>query len=120
MLDIESVKLYRYDPKAENNKGNLLSESNYTLSYKSDSKELTLKIPDEMGLVLEYEYTIDTKYAGNPKVSNEVSLDGEWSNKDETILTEVSSSSTASKKLIQIYKVDSNNFKRYYLVQNLN
>src|SRR5699024_5086646 len=26
MLDIESVKLYRYDPKAENNKGNLLSE----------------------------------------------------------------------------------------------
>ena len=63
MLDIESVKLYRYDPKAENNKGNLLSESNYTLSYKSDSKELTLKIPDEMGLVLEYEYTIDTKYA---------------------------------------------------------
>lgn len=112
MLDIESVKLYRYDPKAENNKGNLLSESNYTLSYKSDSKELTLKIPDEMGLVLEYEYTIDTKYAGNPKVSNEVSLDGEWSNKDETILTEVSSSSTASKKLIQIYKVDSNNFKK--------
>ena len=112
MLDIESVKLYRYDHKAENNKGNLLSESNYTLSYKSDSKELTLKIPDEMGLVLEYEYTIDTNYAGDIKVSNEVSLDGEWSNKDETILKDVSSSATATKKLIKIYKVDSDNFKK--------
>lgn len=112
MLDLESVKLYRYDHKAENNKGNLLSESNYTLSYKSDSKELTLKIPDEMGLVLEYEYTIDTNYAGDIKVSNEVSLDGEWSNKDETILKDVSSSSTATKKLIKIYKVDSDNFKK--------
>lgn len=112
MLDLESVKLYRYDHKAENNKGNLLSESNYTLSYKSDSKELTLKIPDEMGLVLEYEYTIDTNYAGDIKVSNEVSLDGEWSNKDETILKDVSSSATATKKLIKIYKVDSDNFKK--------
>lgn len=112
MLDLESVKLYRYDHKAENNKGNLLSESNYTLSYKSDSKELTLKIPDEMGLVLEYEYTIDTNYAGDIKVSNEVSLDGEWSNKDETILKDVSSSATVTKKLIKIYKVDSDNFKK--------
>ena len=112
MLDIESVKLYRYDHKAENNKGNLLNESNYTLSYKSDSKELTLKIPDEMGLVLEYEYVLDTNYAGDIKVSNEVSLDGEWSNKDETLLKEISSSATATKKLIKIYKVDSDNFKK--------
>ncbi|EGY79944.1 Cna B-type domain-containing protein [Peptoniphilus indolicus] len=112
MLDIDSVKLYRYDLKAGNNKGTLVDESNYTLSYDSDNKELTMKIPDEMGLVLEYEYVLDTNYAGDIKVSNEVSLDGEWSNKDETVLKEVSSSATATKKLIKIYKVDSDNFKK--------
>lgn len=112
MLDINSVKLYRYELKADNNKGTAVNESNYTLSYDSDKKELIMKIPDEMGLVLEYEYVLDTNYAYDIKVSNEVSLNGEWSNKDETVLKEVSSSATATKKIIKIYKVDSDNFKK--------
>lgn len=72
-----------------------------------------MKIPDGMGLFLEYEYILDLNYAGDIKVSNEVTLNGEWSHKDDTVLKEISSSATASKKLVKIYKVDEDNFKKF-------
>lgn len=71
-----------------------------------------LKIPDKMGLVLEYEYVLDANFAGDTKISNEVNLNSEWSIKKDIVLEEVSSSASATQKIIKIYKVDQDNFKK--------
>src|SRR3712207_9352641 len=65
-----------------------------------------------MGFVLEYEYVMDVNYIGDVAVSNEVSLNGDWSSNNNIKLNEVSSSATVNKKLIKIYKVDGENFKK--------
>ncbi|WP_164845572.1 Cna B-type domain-containing protein [Anaerosphaera multitolerans] len=112
VVDIDSVKLYRYDPRQEGNKGNLVPDSSYSLKYNVENRQLTMKIPDETGFVLEYIYIVDPNFAGDLEINNYVSLAGEWSSTEETILKDMTSSATATKKTIKIYKVDEDNYKK--------
>ncbi|WP_455257139.1 Cna B-type domain-containing protein [Peptoniphilus asaccharolyticus] len=111
-LGIDSLKLYRYDPTAEDNKGTLVSDNNYRFKYNNETKEIEMVIPDESGFVLEYVYTFDPTFAGSITINNNISLNGEWSSNTKSVLKEMTSSATASKKIIKIYKVDEDNYKK--------
>lgn len=111
-LGIDSLKLYRYDPTTEDNKGTLVSDNNYRFKYNNETKEIEMVIPDKSGFVLEYVYTFDPNFAGSITINNNISLNGEWSSNTKTVLKDMTSSATASKKIIKIYKVDEDNYKK--------
>lgn len=114
-LSIGSVKLYLYDANAADHLGSELSNARYSYTYDSDNRVLTFTIPDSMGLVLVYDYTIDRgTAAGELTLSNAVELTGVAGSKteDQTHLVETSSSATVTKRTLTIYKVDGTNFGR--------
>lgn len=114
-LSIGSVKLYLYDADAADHLGSELSNARYSYTYDTDSRVLTFTIPDSMGLVLVYDYTIDRgTAAGSLTFSNAVELTGVAGSKTEnqTHLEETSSSATTTKRTLTIYKVDGTNFGR--------
>lgn len=111
-LDIDSVKLYRYDPAGEGNKGRPISDTSYRFKYDNKTKQIEMVIPDEEGFVLEYVYSIDTNFVGSIKLSNNVSLNGEYNSRTNTVLRDMTSSATVRKKTIKIYKVDEDNYKK--------
>lgn len=114
-LSIGSVKLYLYDADKADHLGSELSNARYSYIYDSDGRVLTLTIPDSMGLVLVYDYTIDRgTAAGELTLSNAVELTGVAGSKTETQteLVETSSSATTTKRTLTIYKVDGTNYGR--------
>mgnify|MGYP005764546527 CR=1 FL=1 len=114
-LSIGSVKLYLYDADKADHLGSELSNARYSYTYDSEGRILTFTIPDSMGLVLVYDYTIDRgTAAGELTLSNSVELTGVAGSKteDETKLEETSSSATATKRTLTIYKVDGTNYGR--------
>lgn len=114
-LSIGSVKLYLYDPDKPDHLGSELSSARYSYTYDSDNRVLTFTIPDSMGLVLVYDYTIDRgSAAGELTLSNAVELTGVAGSKteDQPHLVETSSSATVTKRTLTIYKVDGTNFGR--------
>lgn len=112
VLDISKVKLYAYDSSAEHHMGAEIDSSRYTLQYDAPSGKITVTVPDSLACVLTYEYTLDQTFAGNTTISNKASLNGKWSTEEKTVLKDSSSSATAIKKAITIYKVDSDNYKK--------
>lgn len=114
-LSIGSVKLYLYDADKPDHLGSELSNARYSYTYDSDNRVLTFTIPDSMGLVLVYDYTIDRgTAAGELTLSNAVELTGVAGSKteDQTHLVETSSSATVTKRTLTIYKVDGTNYGR--------
>ena len=114
-LSIGSVKLYLYDPDKPDHLGSELSNARYSYTYDSDNRVLTFTIPDSMGLVLVYDYTVDRgTAAGELTLSNAVELTGVAGSKteDQTHLVETSSSATVTKRTLTIYKVDGTNYGR--------
>lgn len=112
-LSIGSVKLYLYDADKADHLGSELSNARYSYTYNSDGRVLTFTIPDSMGLVLVYDYTIDRgTAAGELTLSNSVELTGVAGSKteDKTKLVETSSSATTTKRTLTIYKVDGTNY----------
>lgn len=112
-LNIDSVKLYLYDADTADHLGSELSNARYSYTYDSDGRVLTFTIPDSMGLVLVYDYTIDRgTAAGGLTLSNSVELTGVADSKteNETKLVETSSSATTTKRTLTIYKVDGTNY----------
>ena len=108
-----SVKLYQYDPDKENSCGAEMDSSLYTYIYDEKEYKLTFTLPDETACVLVYEYAIDRgNAAGDLTIYNEANLTGGASSggKDETTLVDTSSSATATKKVLTIYKVDATNY----------
>nr|WP_314639240.1 Cna B-type domain-containing protein [uncultured Olsenella sp.] len=112
VLDISKVKLYAYDSSAEHHLGAEIDSSRYTLQYDVATSKITVSVPDSLACVLTYEYTLDQTFGGNTKIDNKASLNGKWSAEQNTVLKESSSSATAVKKAISIYKVDSDNYKK--------
>ena len=108
-LDLDSVKLY------EANSGKLLDKESYEFRYarttegENDKYTIKLKIPDDVALILEYDYTFDLSVKTTPTVTNTAKLNGSWSSGVQETLKEVSSWSKAGNNALTVYKVDSLN-----------
>ena len=110
-LDLDSVALYEYDSVRPDHLGKKLDARTYMFKYDALSSKITLTIPDSRALVFVYQYALEDNYTGGAQISNEASLNGEWSTKKEVKLVETTSSATAGKKKIVLYKVDSQNYR---------
>lgn len=108
-LDLDSVKLL------EANSGKMLDKESYEFSYarttegENDKYTIKLKIPDDVALILEYDYTFDLSVKTTPTVTNTANLNGSWSSGVKETLQEVSSWSKAGNNALTVYKVDSLN-----------
>lgn len=108
-----SVKLYRYDPRQENNCGQEIDSSLYAYIYDETQYVLTFSLPDETACVLVYEYEIDRGTAdGTLSIKNEAHLTGGTSSGGgtEVKLEDTSSSAMATKRVLTVYKVDATNY----------
>ena len=113
-LNLDSVKLYHYDPSQENFCGNEISSTRYQIRYDSQAGKMTVVVPDQLACVLVYQYNYDKgKLAdiSNASISNSVKLMGESSKSDITKL-QVNDSGASAHQNIEIYKVDSTDFTK--------
>ncbi len=112
-LLMETVHLYAYDASAEHHKGAEIDSSRYTLTYDSSTATITVKIPDKLACVLQYDYRIDENtLASSNSVTNTAKLSGNWSTSNSTQLKEVKSHATATHRSIKLYKVDADNYRK--------
>lgn len=108
-LDLDSVKLY------EANSHKLLDKESYEFSYarttegENDKYTIKLKVPDDVALILNYDYTFDLSVHTTPLITNTAKLDGKWDSGVQENLKEVSSWSKAGNNALTVYKVDSLN-----------
>lgn len=113
-LNLDSVKLYHYDPSQENFCGNEISSTRYQIRYDSQAGKMTVVVPDQLACVLVYQYNYDKgKLAdiSNASISNSVKLMGE-SSKSDIIELQVNDSGASAHQNIEIYKVDSTDFTK--------
>lgn len=108
-LDISSLKLYNYDPDKEDHIGTPLAETSYTMNYDMAQPVINMTIPDSKALILAYEYSLDDTIADSFEVSNDISLNGNWSSNKKFSVESQSASAHASTPTITVYKVDSRN-----------
>ena len=113
-LNLDSVKLYHYDPNQKNLCGNEISSTRYQIRYDSQAGKMTVVVPDQLACVLVYQYNYDKgKLAdiSGASISNSVKLMGESSKSDITQL-KVNDSGASAHQNIEIYKVDSTDFTK--------
>ena len=113
-LNLDSVKLYHYDPNQENLCGNEISSTRYQIRYDSQAGKMTVVVPDQLACILVYQYNYDKgKFAdiSDASISNSVKLMGESSKSDITKL-KVNNSGASAHQNIEIYKVDSTDFTK--------
>lgn len=108
-LDLDSVQLY------EANSNTLLDKESYEFSYARTTEgenykyTITLKIPDDVALILKYDYTFDLSVHRTPSITNTAKLNGQWDSSVKEKLQEVSSGANAGNNALTVYKVDSLN-----------
>ena len=108
-LDLDSVKLY------EANSGKLLDKESYEFSYARTTEgenykyTIKLKVPDDVALILKYDYTFDLSVHTTPLITNTAKLNGNWRSDVKENLQAVSSWSQAGNNALTVYKVDSLN-----------
>lgn len=108
-LDLDSVKLY------EANSHKLLDKESYEFSYARTTEgenykyTIKLKVPDDVALILNYDYTFDVSVLTAPLITNTAKLNGRWSSDVKEKLQEVTSWSQAGNNALTVYKVDSLN-----------
>ncbi len=108
-LDLDSVKLY------EANSHKLLDKESYEFSYARTTEgenykyTIKLKVPDDVALILNYDYTFDVSVLTMPLITNTAQLDGQWDSSVKENLQEVTSWSQAGNNALTVYKVDSLN-----------
>ena len=113
-LNLDSVKLYHYDPSQENFCGNEISSTRYQIRYDSQAGKMTVVVPDQLACVLVYQYNYDKGKLADIKdasISNSVKLMGE-SSKSDIIELQVNDSGASAHQNIEIYKVDSTDFTK--------
>lgn len=107
----ESVALYAYDPTAPDHRGEEINTSLYAFTYDETEHVLTVQVPDMLPCVLVYQYRIDAGSAQAPTLKNKVYLHGdEEGTENEIEFQDTSSSASASKRDLTLYKVDSTNY----------
>lgn len=108
-LDLDSVQLY------EANSKKLLDKESYEFSYARTTEgenykyTITLKVPDDVALILNYDYTFDLSVHTTPWITNTAKLNGLWNSGVQENLQAVSSWSQAGNNALTVYKVDSLN-----------
>ena len=108
-LDLDSVKL------CEANSGKLLDKESYEFSYARTTEgenykyTIKLKVPDDVALILKYDYTFDLSVHTTPLITNTAKLNGQWDSGVKETLQAVSSWSQAGNNALTVYKVDSLN-----------
>lgn len=107
--DLDSVKLY------EANSHKLLDKESYEFSYARTTEgenykyTIKLKVPDDVALILNYDYTFDLSVLTTPLITNTAKLNGQWDSSVQENLQAVSSWSQAGNNALTVYKVDSLN-----------
>lgn len=108
-LDLDSVKL------CEANSGKLLDKESYEFSYARTTEgenykyTIKLKVPDDVALILNYDYTFDVSVLTTPLITNTAQLNGKWDSVVKENLQAVTSWSQAGNNALTVYKVDSLN-----------
>lgn len=112
-LDLNSVKIYSYDWSKDNKIGTEIDHSLYSFTFDEKTHKMTLEIPDEMGLVLAYNYNIDPGNISSPIISNRVDLGGLYhAHKDNSFKVE-SASASIGRRVLNINKVDAKDYSKF-------
>ncbi|HWS42618.1 MAG TPA: SpaA isopeptide-forming pilin-related protein [Pseudoflavonifractor sp.] len=114
-LLIDSVKLYRYDVSNPDGLGAAFSQGQYSFSYNDLTHTASFVLPDSTPSVLVYDYFFDRgSLAGDVAINNTATLQGNSmeNGTSNIMLKESSSSATANKKTVTVYKVDSADYSK--------
>lgn len=112
-LLLDTIAVYHYDPSAEGNLGAQLDPDTYSVLYDSNTYTITFTLPDATACVVMYDYSFDRSHAAEAvPISNTATLNGvaHGSALDEITIETETSSASANKATITIYKVDSENY----------
>lgn len=114
-LSLDETKLYYLDLSKKNNnyRGEVVDSSLYRIAYDDINNEISVIVPDEFACVLEYTYVVDEgNIAGNYQISNSATLNGQFESSVQTNVMHLSSSATAEKGKLKIYKVDDKDYTK--------
>lgn len=111
ILNQSALALYDYDPAAENDLGQALDARLYSYTFQEQTRELTLRLPDERACVLVYEYQIQHGSVSKVTLKNNAYLlGGQGEGSSFELEMEQGASATATQKTLTIYKVDATNY----------
>ena len=113
-LLLETAKVYRYDQAAEHGLGQPLDESAYTILYDSETRVLTVELPDSTACVVVYDYQINRSESAHVELSinNHATLQGYATTGSDfnIVVKEQSSSAGVNTANLIVYKVNSENY----------
>ncbi len=110
VFDPSALRVYLYDASKDDKIGQELNQNRYTAQFDSKNHKLELTVPDSLPLVVKYKYNFSVG-ANDTTVSNSASLKGVAggdSSVSNTLKT-TESGASAFRKILKIYKVDSDN-----------
>ena len=114
-LSLDETKLYYLDLSKKNNNyhGEVVDSSLYRIAYDDINNEISVIVPDKFACVLEYTYVVDGgNIAGAYQISNSATLNGQFESSVNTNVMNLSSSATAEKGKLKIYKVDDRDYTK--------
>ena len=114
-LSLDETKLYYLDLSNRDNNyhGEVVDSSLYRIAYDDINNEISVIVPDKFACVLEYTYVVDEgNIADNYQISNSATLNGQFESSVQTNVMNLSSSATAEKGRLKIYKVDDEDYTR--------
>ena len=113
-LELNSVKLYHYDPDASDGLGSQLPENEFSMTYDLDTHTMTVTMDDETPYVLLYDYIVDRTAIldGMTHVRNRAQLTGDWVSEVDLTLRTVNSNAQAWQRRVIVYKVDEQNYAK--------
>lgn len=114
-LSLDETKLYYLDLSNRDNNyhGEVVDSSLYRIAYDDINNEISVIVPDEFACVLEYTYVVDEgNIAGDYQISNSATLNGQFESSVNTNVMNLSSSATAEKGKLKIYKVDDRDYTK--------
>lgn len=111
-LLMDTIHLYACQPDSENHKGAEIDKSRYSVTYDASKGVMIVRVTDALACVLGYEGRIDkSAVVEGYDVSNSVNLGGQWSSERTTKLKNITSSATANRRHVTLYKVDGDNYR---------
>ena len=114
-LSLDETKLYYLDLSNRDNNyhGEVVDSSLYRIAYDDINNEISVIVPDEFACVLEYTYVVDEgNIAVDYQISNSAKLNGQFESSVNTNVMNLSSSATAEKGKLKIYKVDDKDYTK--------
>ena len=114
-LSLDETKLYYLDlSRRDNNyRGEVVDSSLYRIAYDDIKNEISVIVPDKFACVFEYTYVVDEgDIAGDFSISNSATLNGQFESSVQTNVMNLSSSATAEKGKLKIYKVDDKDYTK--------